>query len=144
MRLAIVQCGGKKIWQNESNLGPTFAKDAYTSHYFQLNRAYAERFADQWVILSAKYGYLWPDDKIEDYNVTFKRKGSGPICVERLQEQVREKDLARFDEIIVLGGKEYRGMILGSFQAFDVKITDPFLGLQIGKRLSALKMALYD
>jgi len=39
-----------------------------------VNREYAEHFGDRWVILSAKYGFLNPEDTIEGtYNVTFKR-----------------------------------------------------------------------
>ena len=65
--LAIVQCGQKKIWDRNPGAGPTAAKDAYVSPYFRKNRAYAERFADQWMILSAKYGFLDPDTKIRNY-----------------------------------------------------------------------------
>ena len=72
--LGIVQCGGKKIWKEKPFLDKIPAKDAYTSPYFQKNRLYAEKTCDQWVILSAKYGFLFPNDKIEDYNVTFKSK----------------------------------------------------------------------
>ena len=65
--------------------GPVPASEVYTSRFFKLHRAYAERFGDQWVILSAMYGFVRPDFLIPGpYNVTFKRKASGPLDVERL------------------------------------------------------------
>ena len=106
-KLVVVQCGGRKIWKNNPDIGKVKAEDAYTSPYFQKNRKYAKRFGDRWVVLSAKYGFLDPDELIEDYNVTFKSKKSGPISNFDLQKQVTEKELDDFDEVVVLGGIEY-------------------------------------
>ncbi len=53
-----------------------------------MNRAYAEHFADQWVILSAKYGFLDPDTEIRNYNVTFLKSSTHPISVDKLRRQV--------------------------------------------------------
>lgn len=55
-RLVIVPCGKRKIWDKHPDQGPTRADDAYIGTPFTLNRTYAERFGDRWVVLSAKYG----------------------------------------------------------------------------------------
>ena len=69
--LVIVPCGQGKIWDTEPDRGPVAARDAYTGAPFKVNRAYAERFASYWVILSAKYGFIPPDYLIPGpYNVT--------------------------------------------------------------------------
>ncbi|MFD1732154.1 DUF6884 domain-containing protein [Deinococcus malanensis] len=58
--LVIVPCGASKIWAKQPDAGAVQAQDAYTGPPFVLHRQYAERFGDQWVILSAKYGFLQP------------------------------------------------------------------------------------
>jgi hypothetical protein len=137
-KLVVAQCGGRKIWKDDASIRLIKAKDAYTSTYFKKQRAYAERFGDSWVILSAKYGFLDPEDKIEDYNVTFKKKSTQPISTDKLAEQVKRKKLGSFDEIVVLGGKEYLDSTIQAFAGTGVKISAPFKGLSIGKRMSAI------
>jgi hypothetical protein len=141
-KLAIVQCGDKKIWKENPNIGPVAAKDAYTSPYFQKNKAYAQKIGDHWMVLSAKYGFLEPDTKIEKYNVSFKKKKTNPITCEELKKQVIHMRLDRFDEIIVLGGKEYLQATEEAFRDMDCTISAPFKGLPIGKRMSKLNIFL--
>jgi len=141
-RLIVAQCGGQKIWQENPGMGPVRAKDAYTSDYFKKQRAYAEKFGDSWVILSARYGFLDPETKISDYNVTFKKKASKPISVEELAFQVKRQNLDSFGEIVVLGGKEYLEATVLAFEGTGVKIIAPFKGMKIGIRLRAIKEAL--
>jgi hypothetical protein len=56
-----VPCGQRKVWDRDPQCGPTAARIAYTGSPFIVNRAYAERFADAWLILSAKYGFIAPE-----------------------------------------------------------------------------------
>lgn len=108
--LVIVPCGGQKIWDREPGRGATAACEVYTSGFFRINRAYAERFGDAWVILSAKYGFVRPSDPIPGpYNVTFKRKASGPVSVEVLRKQIRDLGLDRYETVISLGRLPARG-----------------------------------
>lgn len=55
--MLVVACGKRKIWDADPSAGPVSAKDAYIGVTFRVNRRYAERFADRWVILSANYGF---------------------------------------------------------------------------------------
>jgi hypothetical protein len=57
MLLVIVPCGRSKIWDREPDRGSVAAAEAYTGTPFRLNRQYAERFGDAWVVLSAKDGF---------------------------------------------------------------------------------------
>lgn len=143
-KLIIVQCGDRKIWKDHTELGKIPAKDAYTSPYFKKHRAYAERFGDRWVILSAKYGFLNPDETIEDYNVSFKRKKSGPISFSELKEQVVDKGLNHFDEVVVLGGKEYLEATQKAFEDTQSNVLSPFEDLKIGIRMSKINEALQN
>ena len=142
-QLIIVQCGGCKIWKKEPDAGPTKATDAYISGYFRNNRAYAERFGTDWLILSAKYGFLDPETLIEDYNVSFLDPRTKPIDIGTLRLQVREMRLARFPFVAVLGGKKYVDMARGAFDSCPVRIHEPFRGLKgIGYMQQAAKGAI--
>ena len=108
----ILPCGSKKIWAKHTPAGPTAARLAYTGAPFTVNRRYAEGVGDRWVILSAKYGFMDPDDLIpEPYEVTFKRRDTNPVPFDTLQQQVQEQGLAQFGQVIALGGKEYQAAI---------------------------------
>jgi hypothetical protein len=141
--LVIVPCGQKKLWDRDSNAGPTAAKNVYTGSPFRVNREYAEHFAEKWVVLSAKYGFVEPDFQIPGpYNITFKRKSSGPITTAMLREQIRKLMLDRFSKVVGLGGKDYRQAINDAFEGMSVKPEFPFAGLQIGKMMQATKRAV--
>jgi hypothetical protein len=141
--LVIVPCGQNKIWDDDPERGPAKAKDAYTSLYFGLNRAYAEAFASRWVILSAKYGFILPDSLIPGpYNVTFKDRRSNPVEVPRLIEQIKELRLNDVPKVIGLGGKEYRAMIKRAFASFPCALSFPFSGLPIGLAMQPTRRAI--
>jgi hypothetical protein len=142
--LTIVQCGGQKVWKTNPQLGPVAAKDAYTSSYFKKNVAYAKKFGNRWIILSAKYGFLDPEELIEDYNVTFKVKKSGPISTDKLKEQIKSKELDSYDKIVVLGGKEYLEPVRRAFEGTGCVVVSPFEGMRIGERMRALNVLIKD
>jgi hypothetical protein len=141
--LVIVPCGRSKIWDKNPNAGLIVAKDAYAGSPFKVNRKYAESFGSQWLILSAKYGFIEPDFVLPGPNeVTFKRKSSNPVAFDVLKRQVVELGLDGFESVIGLGGKEYREAISASFQGTRVDTTFPFAGLPIGKAMQATKRAI--
>ena len=59
--IALVSCVKSKL------PGPCLARDLYTSVRFRRMRTYAEREADRWFILSAKYGLVEPDAVLHSY-----------------------------------------------------------------------------
>ena len=143
--LVVVSCGARKIWSVNPNAGPTKAKDVYISGYFRWNRRYAERFGDRWVILSAKYGFIDPDFVIpEDYNVTFNDPSTKPISIGELRRQVKEKELYKFDKVVVLGGTTYCYIVSAAFQGYGVEVIKPLAGLPLGKAMSMVKNAVLN
>jgi len=94
--LVIVPCGKSKIWDKQSDRGPTAARGAYTGTPFKLNCRYAECFGDAWVVLSAKYGLIKPEFEISGpYEVAFTKPRTCPIATESLQQQVEDLGLNR-------------------------------------------------
>ncbi len=144
--LVVISCGSKKVWDKAPQVGPTPAKDAYVGPFFGLNREYAAKFSDKWVILSAKYGFLDPDFVIEgNYDVTFSRLGTGPISSDQLRRQVEEKGLDGFSQVVVLGGMEYGTRVTRAFEGATSRILTPLEGLGgIGYMMHAVREALDD
>ncbi len=142
-KLVIVPCGLGKVWDSDPDRGSVPACEAYNGSPFKVNREYAEHFADRWVILSAKYGFIAPDFPIPGpYNVTFKRKVTDPIEGSMLRKQIKDQKLDRFEMIIGLGGKEYRAIVEEVFHSLPVKLYFPFAGLPIGKAMQAIKQSI--
>jgi hypothetical protein len=140
--LVIVPCGKAKIWNRHPDSGRVRASDAYTGSLFKLNRQYAERFSERWVILSAKYGFIPPDFKIEDYDTTFKRKSPDLVADATLRQQIRRLGLNGYKTVVSLGGKDYRSRVEAVFTEVAVKPRFPFHNLPIGKAMQALKRAV--
>jgi hypothetical protein len=137
-KLVIVPCGRSKIWNKHPDAGSCVARDAYVGSPFKVNRKYAECVGDQWVILSAKYGFIAPNFVLPGpYEVTFKRKASGPVSHDVLRLQVSELRLDQYSDVIGLGGKEYRTAISAAFEGTGIDIHFPFAGLPIGKAMRA-------
>ena len=140
--LVIVPCGFKKIWDKYPDAGPTAAEDAYIGPPFKVNRKFAERAGGDWVVLSAKYGFLRPTDVVPGpYNTTFKRRSTNPIGVAALRGQVQSMGLDGYSEVVGLGGKEYCAAIEAAFDGTHVQLSFPFAGLPIGKAMGATKRA---
>jgi hypothetical protein len=141
--LVVVSCGRMKIWGRQPHRGPTPARDAYTSDYFRVNRAYAEHFGELWVILSDKYGFIDPDFVVpEAYEVTFDNPKSGPISSEALREQVHDKGLARFKTVIGLGGRLYREKTEDAFVGTGASVRFPFTGQDIEQQKRRARQAI--
>lgn len=121
--LVIVPCGKSKIWDKHPDQGPTRADEAYTDTPFKLNRKYAERFGNHWVVLSTKYGFVVPEFEIPcAYEVTFKSKKTHPVDALTLKRQVKEMGLHRFSVIVGLGGIEYRNAITAAIDPFTLPL----------------------
>ena len=142
--LCIVPCGSKKIWEKDSNAGPTAAKNVYIGPFANKCREYAEKFyPSSWCILSAKHGFLFPDDKIPGpYNVSFNDKKTKPVSINQLSIQVRKKKLDKYKIIIALGGKNYTHIVNQVFPSKSV--TNPLekckgIGFMMGLLTDAIR-----
>lgn len=141
--LCIVPCGIKKIWDVSPMVGQCKAKDVYLGPFAKKCREYAATFyPTTWCILSAKYGFLFPDDIVPGpYNVSFNKKKTNPITVSELKQQAIEKDLCRFNVIVALGGKKYTSIVEDTFS--DKNVLTPLIGCKgIGYMMGKLNKAI--
>ena len=143
-RLCIIPCGKKKIWDKHSNYGPMEAKDVYISPFGKACQAYATMFFENWVILSAKHGFLRPSDIVlENYDLAFDSKSDEVISIEKLQKQMVDKSLLQFDEIVLLAGKKHKKVVTKLYP--EEMITYPLEGCKgIGYMLQRLKEAVKE
>jgi len=141
--LVVVPCGKRKIWDRYPKAGPTKAKDVYIGAPFKVNREYAEKYGDRWVILSAKYGFIDPDFVVpRNYNVTFRDASTDPIGVIELKEQIKHKTLDTFDKLVVLGGRDYADVVSQAFSDLEVKIKKPVAGHPLGRAMGMVRRAI--
>ncbi|TKI80668.1 hypothetical protein FC695_43500, partial [Bacillus cereus] len=133
-----------KIWDKHLDYGPMEAKDVYISPFGKACQAYATMFFENWVILSAKHGFLRPNDIVlENYDLAFDSKSDEVISIEQLQKQMVDKSLLQFDEIVLLAGKKHKKVVTKLYP--EEMITYPLEGCKgIGYMLQSLKEAVKE
>ncbi|WP_271000452.1 DUF6884 domain-containing protein [Listeria seeligeri] len=144
-KLIIIASGKPKIWDKFPDLGAVKAREAYTGTFHRLSKTYAEKFADSYLILSPKYGFLRPDDLVAElYDVRFTMKGTSEatIQLEELQRMWRELQINPTELVPMLGGEKFRGL-LSSITDNKQKLDFPLTGSSgIGVMQQKLKQAI--
>jgi hypothetical protein len=109
------------------------AKDLYVSTLFRAQRTYAERFADKWFILSARYGLLEPNRVVETYEETLKGSSA-----ERKRAWSRnvfaalEKQTTPEDIITITAGEDYCKYLVPLLEKRGNDVRRPVKGLSMG------------
>lgn len=129
--LAIIPCTKAKIWDNLPHLGPVIAQNVYTNPFHSLARSYIQKRSNSWYIMSAKYGFLHPDDVIpETYDITFDRKNDPYISDEQLKFQMNEKNFSNFKNVIVICNERYVERIQRALSGLDINVEIPFRNIE--------------
>ncbi|MGB9980487.1 DUF6884 domain-containing protein [Methanobacterium sp.] len=137
--LCIIACGKKKIWDENPEKGPVKARNLYTGSFTKKCVQYAKKADfDLWCILSAKHGFLFPDEIVkEQYNECFHNKNSNPIALDELNLQLKTKELDKYEKVVILGGKYYTNMMKELFN--EKEINNPLNGCKgIGHMMKKL------
>ncbi len=144
MELCVVSCGKKKIWDKHKNTPERVpAAKAYVGTLTRLAIRYAETFyPDSWVILSGKYGFLYPWEEIENYDVKLVKLNEE--FLNKLRRQIVEKSLYRYRKVIVLGGENYVEACRKAFSSYDIPVIDPLAGLGMFNRIRLLSRAVKE
>ena len=106
--LVITGCTKDKLGYNASVKAP--AKQMYQGRLFKTVRNYCETMGFDYVIISAKYGLIFPNEVIEGYEKVLRTKED----VKNIQPLVEEKLrplLKDYDRIVVIAGKRYREVL---------------------------------
>lgn len=137
MRVALVACSSLKLGR------PAPAASLYSSPLFKKSREWAERFCDEWRILSAKHGLVRPEDVLSPYD----------LALADMTREEREAWRGRVGEAL---GREFRGgatfvwlaggLYMGALRFVprpgDYEHEEPMRGMQIGERLRWLNLEL--
>jgi hypothetical protein len=118
---------------------PAPAKDLYVSPWFRMARAYVERNARSWFILSAAHGLVDPGRVIEPYDVTLNRMGREDQrgWTRLVKNQLNRTDLCGGMAVILAGLNYRRGLITPLLDRFG-EVEVPMNGLTMGRQLSWL------
>ena len=107
------------------------------SDLFRKAYAYATKNYDLVAILSAKYGLLFPNDKIEPYDLTLndmkseQRKDWAERVFNQMKRRLRLQD---FDKVFFHAGKKYRQHLVPKLEDSGVKCEIPLIHLGIGRQ----------
>ncbi len=134
--LVILACSQKK------GPKPVPARDLYLGSLFKLGRKFAEVHHFDYVIISAKYGLLRPEQVVSPYD----QRIASVSDVRRVREMVippLQELFKKYEKIIVIGGNLYRKVLESLKSAKFEEISDSrgIGGIlqQLKQRISALK-----
>lgn len=130
--VVFVGCGKSKL----SHAAP--AKDLYTSTLFKKCRAFAERYGDEWAILSAKHWLVLPDTVVEPYDVCLENFDRSQLqgWIHGTQHDIVTTWDPETTRYICLGGALYSLAFTGYPRHLQVEL--PMCHLGLGERLQFL------
>ncbi len=119
------------------------ARKLYISSWFQKAVLYAERYGDEWYILSAQYGVVHPDTVIAPYkkhllqlSASERRKWATGVI------SALEAMLQAGCEVVILAGVPYREYLVRPIEQMGCRVTVPMAGLTQGRQLQWLNAQL--
>jgi hypothetical protein len=124
----LVSCVSKKLDR------AALAQDLYDSTLFRLARRYVERQQGMWFILSAKYGLVAPNQRVEPYDQTLNgmKVTDRRAWAHRVQQQM-DAEIPSGGRCVVLAGNRYREFLMDYLsERFTTEV--PMNGLRIGEQ----------
>lgn len=122
----VIGCGAAKLDH------PAAAAELYTGQHFRACRITAAALAeDRWLILSAKYGLLWPWQQIAPYDLTIGQ----PSAITSREVMIQASRLGMLGEhVTALCGAAYADVLGAVFP----NVWRPLAGLGIGRQRAML------
>jgi len=106
--LVITGCTKEKLGYDSSVKAP--AKQMYQGRLFKTVKNYCETMGFDYLIISAKYGLIHPDETIEGYEQVLRTKEDIKKIQPRVEDKLRPL-LKNYDRIVVIAGKRYREVL---------------------------------
>lgn len=134
--LYIVPCSGTK--SPDLMRGPMPAAKAYAGQAFRLAVEWLRASRQKWVILSARYGILYPGDLVEWYDERLSKMPQNGEWIGSLDAMPQKQygRLMSYDRYVCLGGRLY---VAHAAAVLERPVEGPLAGLSIGRQLQALK-----
>ncbi len=107
------------------------------SDLFRKAYGYAVKKYDFVAILSAKYGLLFTDNRIEPYDLTLNEMSSVEVkeWSDKVFNQMKSSlQLSDFDEVFFHAGKKYRQYLIPKLEELEISWQAPLGNLGIGKQ----------
>tara|TARA_B100001971_G_C17997310_1_gene435417 strand:+ start:259 stop:636 length:378 start_codon:yes stop_codon:yes gene_type:complete len=90
-------------------------------------------------ILSAKYGFLFPEDPVEPYEITLNNFNidQRKKWAERVFQQMDDKlDISILNDVYFHAGVNYREHLIPKLSAKGIRCQVPLVGLTLGQQIS--------
>lgn len=112
---------------------PAPARELCTSPWFRLARAYTESQGCPWLLLSAKYGLVKPDEVISPYllDVTTMGVRRRLSWAERIGREAKRK-LPFSEQLTLVAGMRYCECLLPHLSELAGHVYTPLAGLSVG------------
>lgn len=137
-KVVLISCVSKK--KDES----CKARDLYTSDLFKKELYYAENVvkADKIFVLSAKYGLVSLDERIDPYDKTLNKMKKNEVLqwANMVLQDLKNNIDINNDKVIFMAGEKYRKYIEPLINNVEV----PMRGMKIGEQLQFLKRCRYE
>jgi len=132
--LGLVSCSKSK------KSHPCKASEMYSpSTLFAKSYSYAKRTYNVVGILSAKYGFLFPDEVIDPYELTLNKmkKKERLEWAKKVFSQMQERiDLTKFGRTLFHVGEKYREFLIPMLEDVGIECIIPLEGLSLGEQLA--------
>lgn len=136
----VVGCGKAKVWSRDVAAGSMIARDAYRGALFRISAEYADTFyADRWLILSAYYGLISPQQLIDNYDVKCSRRVL-PSAVERLARDINIRMPSSADRIGCLLSRDYEEWL--TLAATPRTVVNYLSGMPLFDRMRVLRQSI--
>jgi hypothetical protein len=94
--------------------------------------AYQQKYDEEWAIVSAKHGLVYPDESITDYD----EFGLDVTQAIEIANELSEKNV---ESVRVIGGKKYTNTLTPALEGMGIDVVELCRGMRIGKRVQKLQ-----
>ena len=135
IRLGLLAC----VKTKKDGLGLHPARDLYCSTLFSYAKRYLDTQADEWYVLSAKYGLIHNETPIKAYDLTLNDMPAAERRAWALMVWSNLRVICTEAHLTIIAGIRYREFLIPYLIDHKVPYEVPFLGLGIGEQLARLR-----